>query len=220
MDDIDAVRGKERLYRKTENFLSLETIFFVDFFEASKDFSWSTASVSLASLDTPYPAMAITKKILAKAKARPSAATASTKKVSKPLPDESSDSESDAQDLQDQESAEEESGDSENEEEEDDVTEEALQRMMELLGDVDPEELALLEAEAAAESGSEGEEGQDQDDDEDEDDEDMYNLEDGSDAEEEGMYEDLQEEDTDITPVERTTVNDKVCFFSCYFGWK
>jgi rRNA-processing protein EBP2 len=120
--------------------------------------------------------------------------------VQKPLPDESSDSGSDSgADLQDDEEEfdDKEGSDSDEDSEEDDVTEEAIERMMQLLGDVDASELGLLPS-ADEEEGS-GEEDEDEDGDEDEDEEMAEEL-----------YEDLEEEDGDVVPVERTTVNDKV----------
>lgn len=114
---------------------------------------------------------------------------------SKPLPDEESSSDDDSaqeQELDDDE------GDSSSGESED-VTEEALERMMNLLGDVDAEELGLVDGEE--------EEG-------DEDDDEVLMQSDDEEEEqvdEEEPYENLSaDEDGDIVPVERTTVNDKV----------
>lgn len=134
---------------------------------------------------------------------------------SKPLPDESSDEEgSDAELLLQAEDDDESSSD-----ESEDVTEEALERMMTLLGDVDAQELGLGgEDDEDEESGDEDEEeGSDDEMNEEEiekmlmqggsDDED----EDEQDDDEEVEYENLSaDEDGDIVPVERTTVNDKV----------
>ncbi|POY74617.1 hypothetical protein BMF94_2378 [Rhodotorula taiwanensis] len=95
--------------------------------------------------------------------------------------------------------------------ESEDVSPEALERMMKLLGDVDPKELGLL-------NGMTGE-------DEDEDEEGSDEEEEGSDEEEAGdsdeeleegdsemlPYEALEDaDDEDIVPVEKTTTNDKV----------
>ncbi|GAA5942181.1 EBP2 family rRNA-processing protein [Sporobolomyces koalae] len=82
--------------------------------------------------------------------------------------------------------------------ESDDVTPEAMERMMSLLGEVDAAELGLLD-------------GQD-DDDEEEDDDDEDDDEEEDDEEEEAtaLYEELEEADTDIVPVEKNTTNDKV----------
>ncbi|GEM09760.1 rRNA processing protein [Rhodotorula toruloides] len=102
-------------------------------------------------------------------------------------------------------SSEGEEGESESEEEEDDVTEEAFERMMKLLGPVDAAELGLLDGEDEEEEGSddEEEEGSDEEDEEDE--------AAGQDEEIElKPYEELDEEDPDVAPVEKNTVNDKV----------
>lgn len=111
---------------------------------------------------------------------------------SKPMAGES-DSEDD-QDFDDEDSSHEDDDEDDAElsgsDEEDDVTEEGMKRMMDLLGEVDPEELGI-EVEGEEEEG---------DDDEEEEEED----------EEEQLLEELSEEDNDVVPVERTTVNDKV----------
>lgn len=144
------------------------------------------------------------KLLLRKAKAAATAIKTSTlvqSKASKPLPDESDSSDSDLN-LLDAGSDDEE--DSESEEEEEDVTEEALERMMELLGDdVDPDELEELENRMD----------QDEDESEEEEGEDMIEVED-----EEALYEDLNEDDAaDVVPVEKTTVNDKVLLLFALF---
>ncbi|CEQ39488.1 SPOSA6832_01039, partial [Sporobolomyces salmonicolor] len=87
-------------------------------------------------------------------------------------------------------SGEEDSEDSDDEA--DDVTPEAMQRMMDLLGEVDAGELGLLDGED--EEGSD-EEGSDE------------GSEDEEDAER--LYEELEEDDTDIVPVEKNTTNDR-----------
>ncbi|GAA5845526.1 hypothetical protein JCM9279_003062 [Rhodotorula babjevae] len=91
-----------------------------------------------------------------------------------------------------------ESGDEDDEdsdEEEDDVTEEALERMMKLLGPVDAAELGLLDGEDE-EEGSDDDEEESGEDDEEED-------------EELKPYEDLDEVDPDVAPVEKNVTNDK-----------
>lgn len=187
--------------------------------------------------------MAITKKILAKVtKAASKPSLKPKKSVLKKLVDESSSSEgSDVGEFNEQEDLtgsdldmDENSSEDSEDEEEDDVTEEALERMMKLLGDVDPDELAALEAEMINAQGS------DEDEDESEgeyDDEDLESeggeyvegaenevfidldaessvegMDDEEEDEEEGEleFEDLDEVDGDVVPVERTTVNDKV----------
>ncbi|KAK4702588.1 rRNA-processing protein EBP2, partial [Phenoliferia sp. Uapishka_3] len=130
----------------------------------------------------------------------------------KPLKDESSDEESDdGFQTDDQSESDDESGtegdddDEDEDSEEDDITPEALAKLRELLADVDPAELALLEEamegedDDEEESGSEGEDGDEQDE----------TMEAGS-EDDEIEFEDHEEEDGDIIPVERTTVNDKV----------
>ncbi|GAA5991801.1 hypothetical protein JCM5350_005430, partial [Sporobolomyces pararoseus] len=81
------------------------------------------------------------------------------------------------------------------EDESDDVTPEAMERMMKLLGEVDAAELGLLP------------EDEDEEEDEDEDDEDVED--DDEEEDEEALYEELEEADTDIVPVEKNTTNDK-----------
>lgn len=144
----------------------------------------------------------VAKKLLSKAaKGRQSVPASKTAKlVQKPLDDESSSDDSDFEDAQELQDGSEDGSDlsegeeDDSEEEENDVTPEALERMMELLGDVDASELALLE----------GDEEEDEDEDEDEE------MDDGELSGEEELYEDIDEEDGDVIPVERTTVNDKV----------
>lgn len=80
------------------------------------------------------------------------------------------------------------------EDESDDVTPEAMERMMKLLGEVDAAELGLVM------DGDEDEEEEGSDDEEEE----------GSDDDAEELYEELEEDDTDIVPVEKNTTNDKV----------
>ncbi|GJN90615.1 hypothetical protein Rhopal_003627-T1 [Rhodotorula paludigena] len=89
--------------------------------------------------------------------------------------------------------------DEDGDEEEDDVTPEALERMMELLGEVDAAELGLID-------GEEEEEGSDEEDDEEDEDEELE-------AEDAALkpYEELEGADeADVVPVEQTTTNDKV----------
>ncbi|GAA5935467.1 hypothetical protein JCM3775_006280 [Rhodotorula graminis] len=81
--------------------------------------------------------------------------------------------------------------------EEDDVTEEALERMMKLLGPVDAAELGLLD-------GEDEDEGSEDDDEEDSDAE-----EEDEEDEELKPYEELDEVDPDVAPVEKNVTNDK-----------
>ncbi|BGP32262.1 rRNA-processing protein EBP2 [Rhodotorula toruloides] len=95
-------------------------------------------------------------------------------------------------------------GESDSEDEEDDVTEEAFERMMKLLGPVDAAELGLLDGEGEEEEESDEEE------------EEGSNEEDAEEAagQDEDVelrpYEELDEADPDVAPVEKNTVNDKV----------
>lgn len=152
----------------------------------------------------------VQKKMLKKSKSAPQP----TKQ--KPLPDESSDEGSDAEELAQLDADSQDEDDSSSDESED-VTEEALERMMNLLGDVDAEELGLLQSGDELEEGAEGEsedeqEGSDDDADEEDDDEEVM-MQSDDEAEAEELYEDLEaEEDGDVVPVERTTVNDKVSY--------
>ncbi|KAL8284213.1 hypothetical protein RQP46_004962 [Phenoliferia psychrophenolica] len=125
--------------------------------------------------------------------------------VEKRLKDESSDEDSgDEEFLTDEGSDPEDDDDDDDEDsEEDDVSEEALLRLRELLADVDPAELGMLEqmsGSGSEEEGSEAEGDETMEGAEEDDEEDMSELE----------FEDLEEEDGDVVPVERTTVNDKV----------
>ncbi|GAA5823420.1 hypothetical protein JCM3770_000733 [Rhodotorula araucariae] len=88
--------------------------------------------------------------------------------------------------------------DDSDDDEEDDVTPEALERMMQLLGPVDAADLGLLD-------GEDDEDDDEEDDDEDEDEDDEMD--------EDAVlkpYEELDEADPDVAPVEKTTTNDKV----------
>ncbi|GAA5899954.1 EBP2 family rRNA-processing protein [Sporobolomyces salmoneus] len=87
------------------------------------------------------------------------------------------------------------------EDESEDVTPEAMERMMELLGEVDAAELGLL----GPEDDDEDEEEEEGSDEEEEDDDEKDEEE-----EEEALYEELEEADTDVVPVEKNTTNDKV----------
>ncbi|KAM0752567.1 Ebp2-domain-containing protein [Meredithblackwellia eburnea MCA 4105] len=163
-------------------------------------------------------------------------ASSSKKKVEEnPLEDESSDSEDD-EDFDSEDQDEEDSEDGEDDEEEDsdeepDVTPEAMARMMELLGDVDPAELGLIDDEDEDPSDSEGEEDESDEEEEDEDvdideeellagvgsdDDEMVSAEEGEEGEEEIELSELENEgeegdsDADIVPVEKPTVNDQV----------
>lgn len=124
---------------------------------------------------------------------KPSTLKRAPKATMKPLKDESSSEGSDAEELIDEDSSDEDS-------EEDDVSPEALERMMELLGD-EADELVMMD------DGESGED--DEDDEEGDEDAEMEGLSEDED-EEEGLFEDLDQEDSDVVPVERTTVNDKV----------
>lgn len=109
-----------------------------------------------------------------------------------------SESESEAQmNVDDDEEAEEEDDDEESE----DVTPEAMERMMKLLGQVDAAELGLMIDEDDEEE---------EDDDEEEEEEGILEGESDSEEEEEALYEELQESDTDVVPIEKNTTNDKV----------
>lgn len=91
------------------------------------------------------------------------------------------------------------------EDESDDVTPEAMERMMKLLGEVDAAELGLLpEGGQDDDDEDESEEGEDDDDDEDEE---QGEEPEGEESAE--LYEELEELDTDIVPVEKNTTNDK-----------
>ncbi|GAA5962927.1 hypothetical protein JCM3765_005924 [Sporobolomyces pararoseus] len=81
------------------------------------------------------------------------------------------------------------------EDESDDVTPEAMERMMKLLGEVDAAELGLLP--------------EDEDDEEDEEEDDEDAEEDDEEEDEEALYEELEEADTDVVPIEKNTTNDK-----------
>ncbi|TNY18288.1 eukaryotic rRNA processing protein EBP2-domain-containing protein [Rhodotorula diobovata] len=93
--------------------------------------------------------------------------------------------------------------DDDDDEEEDDVTEEALERMMKLLGPVDAAELGLLDAEDEEEGSDDEEEGS-------EDDEEREEEEEEAEDAELKPYEELDEVDPDVAPVEKNVTNDKV----------
>ncbi|GAA6016045.1 hypothetical protein JCM11491_000651 [Sporobolomyces phaffii] len=104
------------------------------------------------------------------------------------------------QPLSGEEDSDEDDDEDEDGDESDDVTPEAMERMMKLLGQVDAAELGLLDA---------GEEEAGSDEDEEEDDDDEDDDEEGDDEEAEALYEELEEADTDVVPVEKNTTNDK-----------
>ncbi|GAA5881730.1 hypothetical protein JCM16303_006428 [Sporobolomyces ruberrimus] len=84
------------------------------------------------------------------------------------------------------------------EDESDDVTPEAMERMMKLLGEVDAAELGLLDADEEEQVSGDDDEEDEEDDNEDEEEE-----------IEQALYEELEEADTDVVPVEKNTTNDK-----------
>ncbi|ORY81742.1 eukaryotic rRNA processing protein EBP2-domain-containing protein [Leucosporidium creatinivorum] len=170
----------------------------------------------------------VQKKMLTKSKKAAKAPQPALKaSKSKPLPDESSDEEgSDAEVLlQADDDDDEDEDDESSSDESEDVTEEALERMMTLLGDVDAEQLGLGgedDEDEEEQSGDEDEqEGSDDDDDDEMNEEEIEKMlmQQGSDDDEEQEQDDDEEdieyenlsadEDGDIVPVERTTVNDK-----------
>ncbi|SCZ88360.1 BZ3500_MvSof-1268-A1-R1_Chr2-1g04359 [Microbotryum saponariae] len=146
-------------------------------------------------------------------------------KVPEPVMSDEEDSESDEDDEDaedeagaalafdsedDEDESDDEDDDEDSEEEKDDITEEGWNKMMELLGDVDPAELGLDvegDEDDQEEEGDEFIEGEEDDEDEDEDDEED---EEDSDEGEEKLYEDLDDEevgdDADLVPVERETL--------------
>jgi len=98
-------------------------------------------------------------------------------------------------------SGEEDSDEDASEDESDDVTPEAMERMMKLLGEVDAAELGLV---------MDGDEDEEEEGSDDEEEEGSNQEEEGSDEDVEELYEELEEDDTDIVPVEKNTTNDKV----------
>ncbi|GAA5965879.1 hypothetical protein JCM8115_000731 [Rhodotorula mucilaginosa] len=135
----------------------------------------------------------------------------------KPLPiSQASDNESDAEEDGDL-SDEDEDEDDEQGDESEDVTPEALERMMQLLGDdVDAAELGLLSGMTAEDDDDDDDDEDDEDDEDEEDEEEDDSEDDDDDVLEEGdsemiPYEAIQDADQeDLVPVEKTTVNDKV----------